>query len=75
MLRESCAGAGIGVLHLDGALVPAEELRDMVLIFFREELGPHPVPALWLHDRSFASAFPPVPDWKLLESSLKCLGI
>ena len=56
MLWESCAGAGIGVLHLDGALVPAEELRDMVLIFFREELGPHPVPALWLHDRSFASA-------------------
>ena len=55
-----------------GALVPAEELKGILLsVFLVMEPGPCPVAALLFLDcSSFVFAFSPFPDKQLFESAL-----
>ena len=65
MLQQSCAQPGVTILPLGGGgLVPAEELRDVLLcIFLEEELGFCFIEVLLFLDcSSFVSAFPHFPD-------------
>ena len=72
MLQESCAQPEITILHLGGALVPAE-LKDILLFIFLEEEPGSSCPVatlLFLDCFSFVSAFSPFPDLQLFESAL-----
>ena len=72
MLQESGAQPEVTILHLGGVLVPAEELRDVLLCISLEgEPGPCPKAALlFLEYSSLICAFPPFPDEQLFESAL-----
>ena len=76
MLQESGAQPEVTILHLGGVLVPAEELRDVLLCISLEgEPGPCPKAALlFLEYSSLICAFPPFPDEQLFESALWSSG-
>ena len=71
VLQESYAQPQVTILHLGGSLVPAEELKGILLcISLEEEPEPCPMAALLFFDCFFfISAFLPFLDKQLFEST------